>query len=313
MKTLSLDKALSKLDNFLKIPFILAIFSYIIILAHKALFDLDIWLHLKTGEIIFQNKAIPGQDIFSFTIAGKRWVDHEWLFQVMVYLVNLRWHADGIIFLQTLIISMAFLVLFFIAYKSTGSYFISSLLLILSLNSAITRFNIRPEIFSLLLFSLYLYILFYQVRTIWLWLLLPLQILWVNLHGFFFLGVILVLFFCLGEIPIGKSRGDTFSPQQYRRLAIILFSLLAVSILPKDKIIKRIEINYLRIKPAVLEKTQAKSKSWNNLDKLSLNRPLSLSDKDKFSEDSLPFSGARAIEVPAMSSGIPRKPDRGRI
>lgn len=69
----------------------------------------------------------------------------------------------------------------------------------------------------------------------------------------------------------------------------------------------------MRIKPAVLEKTQAKSKSWNNLDKLSLSRPLSLSAKDEFPEDSLPFSGAGAIEMPAMSSGIPQKPDLGRI
>lgn len=231
MKVFNMQRFLSKLDNFLKIPFILAIFSYIIVLTHKALIDLDIWLHLKTGEIIVQNKAVPWQDIFSFTLNAKRWVDHEWLFQVIVYLVNTNWQADGIIFMQSFIISMAFLVVFFIAYKSTGSYFVSSLLLILALNSLVSRINIRPEIFSLLLFSLYLYILFFCGRRKWLWLLLPLQVLWVNLHGFFFLGPLLVLFFCLGEIPLGKNQKDAFTPEQYLRLIVVLLALLAASLI----------------------------------------------------------------------------------
>lgn len=94
---------------------------------------------------------------------------------------------------------------------------------------------------------------------------------------------------------------------------LILFCLSALNILPKDKIIKEIEVNYLRIKPAVLEKTPAKNKSWNNLDKLSLNQPLALSAKNKFSEDSLPFSGARRDEMPAMFPVAMQKPILGKI
>mgnify|MGYP001558643426 CR=1 FL=1 len=94
---------------------------------------------------------------------------------------------------------------------------------------------------------------------------------------------------------------------------LVLFSLSALNILPKDKIIKEIEVNYLRIKPAVLEKTRPKMKSRDNLDKLSLSQPLSLSARNKFSEDSLPFSGARRDKMPAMSPETPQKPVLGKI
>ena len=94
---------------------------------------------------------------------------------------------------------------------------------------------------------------------------------------------------------------------------LILFSLSALNILPKDKIIKEIEVNYLRIKPAVLDKTQTKMKSRNNLDKLSLNQPLSLSAKNKFFEDSLPFSGARRDETLSMSRENSQKPVLSKI
>ena len=94
---------------------------------------------------------------------------------------------------------------------------------------------------------------------------------------------------------------------------LILFSLSVLNILPKDKIIKEMEVNYLRIKPAVLEKISTKSKSRNNLDKLSLSQPLSLSTKNKFSEDILPFSSARRDEALLMSRENSQKPVLGKI
>ncbi len=94
---------------------------------------------------------------------------------------------------------------------------------------------------------------------------------------------------------------------------LILFSLSALNILPKDKIIKGIEVNYLKIKPAVLEKARIRSKARDNPDKLSLSQPLSLSADNKFLEDSLPFSGAKRDDVSAMFSKSAQKPALGRI
>jgi len=56
-----------------------------------------------------------------------------------------------------------------------------------------TRFTIRPDIFSLLFFVLYIYILALHINKRWAaYVLVALQILWSNMHGFFFFGPLLV-------------------------------------------------------------------------------------------------------------------------
>src|SRR5439155_1208757 len=48
--------------------------------------DYDWWWHLRTGQLIWEQRAIPTADPYSFTNAGRPWVVHEWLFEVLTYL-----------------------------------------------------------------------------------------------------------------------------------------------------------------------------------------------------------------------------------
>jgi hypothetical protein len=45
----------------------------------------DLWWHLEAGERIVSTLSVPRADDFSFTSAGAPWIDHEWLFQVLLY------------------------------------------------------------------------------------------------------------------------------------------------------------------------------------------------------------------------------------
>src|SRR5437762_1853949 len=47
--------------------------------------DIDVWWHLKTGELIARMGAVPTVDPFSYTAAGRPWVAHEWLWEFGVY------------------------------------------------------------------------------------------------------------------------------------------------------------------------------------------------------------------------------------
>src|SRR5262249_28959330 len=62
--------------------------------------DPDYWWHLKTGELILHNHAVPRTDPFSYTAAGKHWVAHEWLSEVIIYGVQslLGYWADVVLF-----------------------------------------------------------------------------------------------------------------------------------------------------------------------------------------------------------------------
>src|SRR5258705_11869037 len=45
----------------------------------------DMWWHLSTGRYILQNHSIPHTDPFSATAAGKPWIAHEWLADILFY------------------------------------------------------------------------------------------------------------------------------------------------------------------------------------------------------------------------------------
>jgi hypothetical protein len=45
----------------------------------------DLWWHLATGRYIVQHGYIPRVDVFSWTAYGKPWINHEWLFQLVLY------------------------------------------------------------------------------------------------------------------------------------------------------------------------------------------------------------------------------------
>ena len=50
--------------------------------------DPDFGWHYQVGQEIWQEKQVPLVENHIFPIAGKSWVDHEWLANLFIYLVN---------------------------------------------------------------------------------------------------------------------------------------------------------------------------------------------------------------------------------
>jgi hypothetical protein len=228
---------LQRLDWLLGFSAVIAVFCLIFIYSSKSVVDLDIWLHLKSGEFIFKNHAIPVNDIFSFTLAGKPWVNHEWVFQLFSYLAFFRFGPDGLIYLEMFVMASIFLILLFASYRLTGAYLETAVLVFIAAFASLSRFNIRPDIFSMLFFCSYLYLLEFHVGRKAMWLILPLQIIWVNLHGYFFLGPLVIAFYIAAEL---LRREIKFLPRQwqengaldnsaYQRLKIILLVTILAS------------------------------------------------------------------------------------
>lgn len=223
-----------RLDKFLGIILILSVFCLIFALSHRAIFDADIWLHLKTGEIIIKNKIIPSKDIFSFTLDGKPWIDHEWLFQAVSYLIYHKWQAEALILLESYCLIASFFILFLMGTYAIKSYMEVAIFILMTAYACVSRFNIRPDIFSLLFFSLYLYLLRFHINKRIIWLLLPIQVLWTNFHGYFFLGPLVVLLFILAEflrrkirfLPAGWRQGFILDDSAYKRLLKVFFFIL---------------------------------------------------------------------------------------
>jgi hypothetical protein len=84
---------------------------------------------------------------------------------------------------------------------------------------AATVFGPRPQIFSILLASLFFYIL---ERRRWLWGLVPLTVIWVNLHGGFAVGLGIIVVYSLGAFLDGdRSRSGRFALLFLACLAVV--------------------------------------------------------------------------------------------
>jgi hypothetical protein len=210
------DTVISFLPNFTSILF-LTFFTGIIFLFNE-IKDYDFWWHLATGKFIAQFHTIPHQDVFSFTALGKRWISHEWLSGFLFYKIYTFFNLKGILIFKALLISatLAFLFHFIVETKKTN-VFLSLFLILLCTASYMSMWTERPYHFTLLFSLLFLIILeknsptYYILHTTYL---LPLLMLfWVNLHGGFFIGFII----------LGIYFFDALFEKNYQNAKIFLF------------------------------------------------------------------------------------------
>lgn len=209
------------------------LFFGVLFAANMEIKDLDLWLHLATGEYILANHAVPGVDVFSCTVAQTPWINHEWLFQVVVSSVYRFAGFDGLIGLQVMVVGMTFAILVILGC-SRERQLVPLFLLFLIIPIYQMRFTLRPDLFSLLFLTLYIYVLGFHLRASWsLWVLFFLQIVWVNTHGFFIFGPLIIALNFLGEwvkktfsLPFQWSRVGRLSVKEYVRLREILLVVI---------------------------------------------------------------------------------------
>ena len=59
----------------------------LLVMAARGVHDPDVWWHLRAGQEIVASHNVPRRDIFSYTRYGQPWIAHEWLSEVIFYLI----------------------------------------------------------------------------------------------------------------------------------------------------------------------------------------------------------------------------------
>ena len=174
----------------------------LVLLSLVPIFTFDCWTHLAAGRLICHNLSIPSHDPFSWSLNGAPWVDHEWLFQIPAWLLYDSLGVTALVLAKAALVLVTFLLLLVMAYRSDHPALAPTLVALAALASY-SRFMFRPELVSLLFLVLFLFILEHVRRTGRprpLWLLLPLQLLWANLHAFFVVGNVVLVLYLLGDL-----------------------------------------------------------------------------------------------------------------
>jgi hypothetical protein len=196
--------------------------------------DGDTGYHIRAGEWILRNFSIPRFDIFSFHSPPIPWTAHEWLSEVIMALIHQYTGLTGIVVFFTFLLALTFYLLFLKIRDSGGNILIALFVVLLATAASQIHWLARPHVFSLLLFFLWYRILeeYRDGTRDRLYLLPPLMLLWVNLHGGYLSGFLLLGIFIAGEAP-GFFSGETEIREPARRilkaLAITTTVCLAVS------------------------------------------------------------------------------------
>ena len=162
--------------------------------------DGDTGYHIRAGEIILKDLAVPRHDPFSFITPPLPWTAHEWLSEVVMAIVHNALGLPGIVFLFALLLSTTYWLLFRWIRSSKRNILVDLLILVLVLLSSRIHWLARPHVFSLLLIVLLyqILILHQEDRGNYLYAIPPMMLLWVNLHGGFIVGFLIMGIFLSG-------------------------------------------------------------------------------------------------------------------
>ncbi len=115
-----------------------------------AVVNTSIGWHLASGRLILETGRIPHVDPFSFTAAGTPWIDHEWLFQVVVAALDRLGGVPALVGLRIAFSVALTLLLLAIGRRHGLSPPAALVLAALCLYGARGRLFVRPELVTLL-------------------------------------------------------------------------------------------------------------------------------------------------------------------
>jgi hypothetical protein len=115
------------------------------------IYNTSIGWHLASGRWMLEHGRVLRSDPFSFTASGALWVDHEWLFQVVVAVLESLGGAPALVALRVAVaVALALLLTHFGVRCGMGRW-PAALLAVVCVWGARPRLFVRPELATLVL------------------------------------------------------------------------------------------------------------------------------------------------------------------
>ena len=173
-------------------------------LAPRLLGDGGIGWHIRNGELILHSHAVTRTDPFSASVGGQAWYAWEWLYDMAIAAIHAHMGLSGVVMVTALLIALIFSLVMRLTISLGASLPISAIFIALAVGASSIHFFARPHVLSWLFTAVWFWILNAAdteaacIRRLY-W--LPaLMLLWVNLHGGFVLGFILIAIYLVDAI-----------------------------------------------------------------------------------------------------------------
>ncbi len=170
--------------------------------AKTMLRDGDTGWHIRAGDWILANGAVPKQDMFSFTRSGEPWFAWEWLWDAAFAWLHQIGGLQAVVLTSFAIVCLTFALLYSFVRRHCGNALVAMPLTLCAMGASTIHWHARPHLLTLALIVVFLWVLERNVeaaRPRVLWVLPALMILWTNLHGGFLAGIIICGAYATGQ------------------------------------------------------------------------------------------------------------------
>ncbi|MGA2712203.1 MAG: hypothetical protein ABSG41_03775 [Bryobacteraceae bacterium] len=156
--------------------------------ARTLLGDGDTGWHVRTGEWILAHHRVPRVDMFSYSRPGAPWFAWEWLWDVLFAMLHQRWGMAAVVLASLIVVCATNALLFRLIRRKCDNGLVAIAVTLLATGGCAIHWLARPHLFTLLFFTVTLHITdrAAEGRVNLLWWLVPLTLLWTNIHGGFF-------------------------------------------------------------------------------------------------------------------------------
>jgi len=197
----------------------------------------DLWLLLKEAGDIVASGSVPRFEQYSAVAFGRPYLAHEWLSGlVFLGIFNLGGGEALTVFRASVMLAML-LLLWYSLEKGNRLFIIAAPLLALAAYTILIRVFVRPHIFTHLFLCVWVFSLEHwrrERRPGYLIILVPLQILWANLHGGFIfaplLGALMTGATAVLVLFPGWSKNESYTWSDVRTFALLTAACLVVSL-----------------------------------------------------------------------------------
>jgi hypothetical protein len=200
--------------------------------ATQLLSDGDTGWHIRTGDWILQHGQVPTTDPFSFTMPGRTWFAWEWAWDAAFAAIHNTAGLAGVAFVNVLLICVSSVLVFRLIRRYTNNDLLSFAFTMLAVCGSMIHWLARPHLISWVFALIFAHLILSaeegKLRRL---VVAPaLMIAWTNLHGGFFLGILLLLAWAVGDALQVTFSSDRLSFGAYRKSAAYLACAAACAI-----------------------------------------------------------------------------------
>ncbi len=156
--------------------------------------DSDIFWHLASGREIIAHGHLLFSDPFSYTLVNPKWVDLHWLFQLLTYGIYCIGQLTGLLVFKAILIALTAIGVT-AALPKPVYRITSAIAMTILLYYARYLICIRPVLLTMFFMATYV-LLFERIKAgapkRWLWLCVPVQIVWTNSQGLYPIGLFII-------------------------------------------------------------------------------------------------------------------------